>query len=151
MTYSTNLDPNVPGQGEFARLGAGRIRALTKALKERLESVFESADADPLKFKPEYQSMKIASVSYTFPDPTVLVAGNGELLSIILPSDVPALPADSPTIANWRSSAQVDNFGRIMVSAFFSGIVYFYIFNPTLSNIVLTGETLDFTVFYQPT
>lgn len=51
MTYTSNLDDTQPGQADKVRLGAGWLRTLTKAVKERLLTVFVDPDADPLVFK----------------------------------------------------------------------------------------------------
>ncbi len=52
MAYSGTLDEAIPIDTESVGLGASRIRALTLAVKERLESVFVDVEADPLVFKP---------------------------------------------------------------------------------------------------
>lgn len=53
MTYTSNLDDTQPGQADKVRLGAGWIRNLTKAVKERLLTVFMDPNADPLVFRPD--------------------------------------------------------------------------------------------------
>lgn len=101
MTYSANLDPSAPGQGEFARLGAGRIRALTLALKERLASIFVDPDADPLVFKPSAVKLTdIKHVIYTLPFITpasILPAG-----AVTVLSQASILPIGTPTVWAWE-------------------------------------------------
>ncbi len=47
MAFAYALDPTTPGDGESAKLGAGRIRDVKNALIERIESWFVSVDTDP--------------------------------------------------------------------------------------------------------
>lgn len=53
MAYVKTLTETTPAQSEFARIGASRIRDLTQAIEERLNSVFVNAEADPLVLKPD--------------------------------------------------------------------------------------------------
>lgn len=48
MAYADPLDQSDPSQAEKARLGAGRIRSLAAAVRQRLGSVFSDVDADPM-------------------------------------------------------------------------------------------------------
>lgn len=140
MTYSTNLDPTVPGQGEFARLGAGRIRDLTKAVKERLASIFVDPDVDPLVFKPiPGGSLKNAIHEYDFtglfPSPS-LVAGGVATLSTASP-----FPPGTPVIVNWKVCPITANErAATMHAAFHDGTnLYFTIKNTSGSTINYTG------------
>lgn len=145
MTYSSgNLDETVPGQGEFARLGAGRIRTLTLALKERLASIFQDPDADPLQFKPiPGDSLKSAVHEYDFtglfPSPS-LVAGGTALLST-----ASTYPAGSPVIAVWRVCPITDTErANTMINAFHDGTnLKFNIKNTSGSAINYTGCILS--------
>lgn len=50
MAYSNPLNPSTPADGNFLREGDDRIRELKSAIIERLETIFQSLDADPLVF-----------------------------------------------------------------------------------------------------
>lgn len=66
MAYDDPIDTDDPGGGEKIRLGAGRIRDLAIALKQRLASIFVDPDADPLVLKPSSVSAtQIADGSIT--------------------------------------------------------------------------------------
>jgi hypothetical protein len=55
------LDETIPPSTEKVKLGASRIRELTRALRERLASIFVNPDADPLVVKDK--SLELAMLS----------------------------------------------------------------------------------------
>ena len=151
MSYSGPLDPTAPGQGEFARLGASRIRALTLAIKERLASLFVNPDADPLKFK--LPVMAALTIDYTFPSPTTVLGGfsNGVTVPVTVPAGA-TIPDNSPTFVNWKDT----DAGPIVAAYSFhswyvGGNFHFHIYNPTGSSGTVSNKTLKLTIFYPAT
>ena len=146
MTYSNNLDPTVPGQGEFARLGAGRIRDLTKAVKERLASIFVDPDADPLVFKPDtLKILDLKHVVYTFV--FVTPASSYPAGSITTVSQASALPAGTPTMLVWSPAAVVSgiaNLAHLVIGTpFHDGVnLNFTIKNTSGGTLDLNGSTI---------
>lgn len=51
MAYADYLDPAIPASGEKRKFGDDDIRQLTRAVRQRLASIFADVDADPLSFK----------------------------------------------------------------------------------------------------
>lgn len=150
MSYSGNLDETNPGQGQFARLGAQRIRELTLAVKERLSSVFVNPNSDPLKFKQPVIAM--VTTDYVFPA-TTIAAGLSAAVSVPVVVPVGAvIPVESPVVVNWKNSDSGAVVGAYIIHGWFDGTnVHAQVHNPTGSGGVVTGKTLKLTVFYLAT
>jgi hypothetical protein len=146
MTYSGTLDETVPGQGEFARLGAGRIRSLTLAVKERLASIFVNPDADPLVFK--IPVARMFTVEHTFPSPTSVVGGFSAHAVIPLPAgETP--PLNCPIFANWKTQAGMSTLEVYVIHTWFDGTnIQVSAYNPASGTGDLAGKVLRVTVLY---
>lgn len=150
MTYSGNLDSNLPGQGEFARLGAGRIRNLTKAVKERLASIFQDPDVDPLSFKPSiipFTALKQSLVEFTYGAfGTTLGVGDS-----ITSSEANTATPGSPVIVTWKVSALTDlQRAGLHVGAYVDGTnIHWWVKNYGTGPISLNGDTLSMLILLQ--
>lgn len=148
MSYSGTLDETVPGQGEFARLGAGRIRALTLAVKERLASIFVNPDADPLKFK--LPVVAALTVDHVFPSPTDVPAGFGTTATeAVTPPAGVTIPDNSPVVVCWKDTDAGAVVSAYSLSGWYAaGNINARVHNPSGSLGSLAGKTLKMTVFY---
>lgn len=150
MSYEVLLDPTVPGQGEFARLGAGRIRGLTKAVFERLGTLFVNPNADPITFKPEVMPVRMVTIEYTFPGPTVLAAGLSVTVDVPLVAPYDVLAAGAPVIANWVApSTAAEAKALLQATAWHTlGQLHYDIHNKTAVGYTLTGLKVRLTALF---
>lgn len=73
MAYTQSLDPAVPAGSDPIASGDDKIRALTQAIKERLLTLVEDIDADPLVLTPEAMSTALATLVLPFTNQRVVV------------------------------------------------------------------------------
>jgi hypothetical protein len=122
MAYSTPLDPSVPGDNEFARLGASRIRNLAQAVKERLLTLVTDIDTDPLELKDgsiPLSKIKHTVHEYTYPAGFSSIAVGGHIEA----STPDTSPVGTPILAFWKTSGlTAAQKGGLILNAWHDGV-----------------------------
>lgn len=148
MSYEVALDPLVPGQGEFARLGASRIRGLTKAVFERLSTFFVNPNSDPMIFKPELMPIKRVTFDYAFAGGTTVAANAALTVSIPLPAGNEGVAADVPHFTNWKNATDIEvtTFCLTVQSYYTGSVLKCTVFNAGTVTRDISAVVLQFTL-----
>lgn len=114
MAYPTPLDQVDPTSAEKAKLGANRIRDLAAAVRQRLNSIFNDPDGDPLTLRADtVGSAQIQAGA----------VGNAELAADAVTSDkIAALTIVNGDIAD--ATIEVDKFSAALRTRLLDQTVY---------------------------
>lgn len=163
MAYTDpTLDSTIPSQSEKVKLGASRIRNLTRAISQRLASVFVDPNVDPLALKPNTvgttQLVDGAVTNAEIADATIelaklSVAAKAGLYKMTTFEKIPALIEVNSTIPVDGSYAAIVSTGTLNVdkAVIFYGVKQTNLTPALLSQLVIhaygiAGNTVNLAI-----